>query len=107
MFYLTNEFLLWRKTIKWLKINFVKFFKLLIFLFYVGNNKLTFFAFNVKRPTRQDIWKKKLNTNAIAAYNAKALTTGISDKLPIKKHAVSEIVVIKIDGPISLKTCPM
>jgi len=56
---------------------------------------------------KQDICNKKLNTRAIAAYNAKDLTTGISDKLPIKKHVISARVAMKIDGPILLKTRPM
>lgn len=68
---------------------------------------LTRLASNANKPMKQDICNKKLNTKAIAAYNAKDLTTGISDKLPIKKHVISARVVMKIDGPILLKTRPM
>jgi len=68
---------------------------------------LTRLASNANNPIKQDICNKKLNTKAIAAYNAKNLTTGISDKLPIKKHVISASVVMKIDGPILLKTRPM
>lgn len=68
---------------------------------------LTLLASNANRLKKQDIWKKKLKTSAIAAYNANALTTGMSDKLPMKKHVVSARVAIKIDGPILLKTRPI
>lgn len=67
---------------------------------------LTRLESSARRPARHVTWKKKLKTNAAAAYRANALTTGMSDRLPMKKHAVSASVAMKTDGPISPNTRP-
>lgn len=72
-----------------------------------SDDALTLLASIANRLTKTDIWKKKLNTRAVAAYRANALTTGMSDRLPMKKHAISAKEVMKIEGPILPKIRPI